>query len=281
MPADWRAAITNTISTGGATVKDKKNNKALARRIGDFLAGKGFYVVLVICTAVIGISAWVLLSAGNPLELGDQTVSNPTNTPVIATPSGADASAEPTAATPSVEPTPSVKPSPSPSAAPSTEPSTAPNNNASSGEDGGSEQVMSDKLLFVWPLMGSIETMYAVDELVYNETMGDWRTHDGIDIAGKLGTRVMAAADGVVADVYADDFLGTTVVIDHGAGLMSVYANLESVPVVEQGDQVAMGAVIGEIGETAIGEASLPAHLHFAMIKDEHPVDPANYLPQK
>jgi hypothetical protein len=42
-----------------------KEKKSFTRRIGDFIAGKGFYVVLLVCTAVIGISAWILLSAGN------------------------------------------------------------------------------------------------------------------------------------------------------------------------------------------------------------------------
>ena len=110
--------------------------------------------------------------------------------------------------------------------------------------------------------------------------MGDWRTHDGIDIAGMIGAKVVAAADGTVTDVRNDDLLGTTVVIDHGDGLVSVYANLAKVPVVKTGDKVAMGAVIGAIGDTAIGETNETTHLHFAMTKDNLPVDPIKYLPK-
>jgi hypothetical protein len=50
------------MTTGGSGVKDKK---AFSKKVSDFLAGKGFYVVLFICVAVIGVSAWILLFTGN------------------------------------------------------------------------------------------------------------------------------------------------------------------------------------------------------------------------
>ena len=47
---------------------------------------------------------------------------------------------------------------------------------------------------YVWPVYGQIERPYAMTELVYDKTMADWRTHDGIDIESTLGTQVLAAA---------------------------------------------------------------------------------------
>jgi murein DD-endopeptidase MepM/ murein hydrolase activator NlpD len=110
--------------------------------------------------------------------------------------------------------------------------------------------------------------------------MADWRTHDGIDIKGLLGTKVMAAADGTVTDVFNDDLIGTTVIIDHGNGLKSIYANLAKTPPIKTGDKVAMGAVIGSVGDTALGETSEVSHIHFAITKNNEPVDPFNYLPK-
>jgi murein DD-endopeptidase MepM/ murein hydrolase activator NlpD len=140
---------------------------------------------------------------------------------------------------------------------------------------------MSKEPVFVWPLMGDIEVIYSVDELQYNKTMSDWRTHAGIDIAGTLGSKVVAAADGTVTDVKTDDLLGTTVTISHANGLKSIYANLAKTPVVKKGDKVAVGAVLGAIGDTAIGETNEAAHLHFAVTKDNLPSDPIKYLPKK
>ena len=267
-----------------------KDNKAFTRKIGDFLAGKGFYVVLLVCTAVIGLSAWILLSAGNLKDEVETdnvvSVSQDGNEAMDSSDSGiADALASDDAQAKAEIPAETQKPDASPSVAPSAEPTTAPEDDdqkkdtSSNSED--TEEAMAKELVFVWPIMGDIAVMYAADELIYNETMGDWRTHEGIDIAGMLGAKVMAAADGTVVDVYEDDLLGTTVVIDHGNGLKSVYANLGKIPVVETGDQVAMGAVVGAVGYTALGESSIASHLHFAMTQDDVSVDPSKYLPNK
>ena len=52
-----------------------------------------------------------------------------------------------------------------------------------------------------------------MEALAYSETMGDWRTHDGMDLAVSLGTKVIATAAGTVSKVFEDPFMGTTVEI--------------------------------------------------------------------
>jgi len=132
--------------------------------------------------------------------------------------------------------------------------------------------------LVVSPLNGTVLTVFAVDELVYNETFEDWRTHDGIDIAATAGTTVLAASSGTVLSVEQDDMMGTTVVIDHGDGYQTTYANLQSQPTVEAGESVTAGQIIGAVGTTAAAESAQGPHLHFSVSKNGDAVDPNVYL---
>jgi len=132
--------------------------------------------------------------------------------------------------------------------------------------------------LVVDPLRGETVAAFSMDALQYSETMGDWRTHDGVDIAAEAGTPVCAASSGTVLDVRDDDLMGTTVVISHDGGFDTVYANLQSMPTVEIGDYVTAGQVIGAVGRTALCESSEPTHLHFGVTKDGNFVDPEEYL---
>ena len=66
--------------------------------------------------------------------------------------------------------------------------------------------------------------------------------------------------------------------VDHGAGLKSVYANLDEAVDVDEGDPVEAGTVIGTVGTTAIAESAGPSHLHFALKEYGVAVDPMNYL---
>lgn len=134
----------------------------------------------------------------------------------------------------------------------------------------------------VRPVMGYISREYSADELIYTPTMNDFRTHTGIDLASDVGTPVSALADGVVADVYDDPFMGTTVVLKHAGGLVSSYSNLSSeLPKeIAVGATVSVGSVIGGIGETAIIESAEAPHVHLEVYLDEQCVNPEEYLPQ-
>ena len=116
-------------------------------------------------------------------------------------------------------------------------------------------------------------------ELLYDPTMADWRTHDGVDILAQQGEVVVAAGDGEVVSVTQDDLYGTTVVIDHGSGIKTQYSNLADTPTVSPGDKVKGGDVIGSVGKTAICEIGQGSHMHFAMSRDGASVDPTTYIP--
>ncbi len=94
--------------------------------------------------------------------------------------------------------------------------------------------------------------------------------HSGLDIAAPAGTRVVAAAAGRAIDIGSYFFLGETVMLDHGQGLISLYAHLRRAQV-RSGQVVAAGSPIGEVGAT--GRATGP-HLHFAVYLNGAAVDP-------
>jgi len=233
------------------------------QRAGKVLEGKGFYIVLLLCAAALGVSGYYLFSGLGTREVrpvsGGVTVTvTPTPRPVPA----ATPSPLPTAApTPTAPPVPSVKPTAEGRATP------AP------------AAVTATASVFTWPVKGEVIRGYTVETLAYDETMADYRIHDGVDIAATLGEAVMAPAGGTVSDIFTDDLMGTTVVILHADGVMSATANLAATPTVEVGDTVRTGDVIGSVGETAIAESAQASHIHLTMTKDGVSVDPTAYLP--
>lgn len=127
-------------------------------------------------------------------------------------------------------------------------------------------RVRTDAAL-VWPLAGPINSPFGPR----------WgRFHAGIDIGSPHYQEVVAAADGEV--IYAADTrggLGKAVVLQHDAGLRTVYAHL-SVIIARETETVRQGQPIGGVGDT--GHATGP-HLHFEVRRNGAPVNPVDYLP--
>lgn len=99
--------------------------------------------------------------------------------------------------------------------------------------------------------------------------------HQGVDIRAAKGSPVRASARGVVVEattrLAGNPGYGATVIIDHGHGLISRYAHLDSFAV-KTGDSVEKGEIIGAVGETGLVTGP---HLHFEVLKNGAPVDPA------
>jgi murein DD-endopeptidase MepM/ murein hydrolase activator NlpD len=131
---------------------------------------------------------------------------------------------------------------------------------------------------FIMPVEGEVITKYSVDELVYWETLDQYMTHSGLDIAAPKGTSVEACSAGTVTRIEEDDRFGMLVEIAHGNGLVSLYSNLSGDVSCEVGDVVACGDVIGTIGNTSMFEYDIDDHLHFEMMLNGESVDPVDYI---
>lgn len=100
-----------------------------------------------------------------------------------------------------------------------------------------------------------------------------WERHTGIDYPNTIGTPVPVIADGIIALVQTFPIRGNYILVDHGGGLFSGYAHLSAI-LVEVGDTVQVGDLIGEIGST--GRSSGP-HLHLEIALSGAWVDPLEF----
>ena len=98
--------------------------------------------------------------------------------------------------------------------------------------------------------------------------------HSGMDIAAPLGRPVKAVESGRVLFVGDLFFTGNAIYIDHGNGLISLYAHLNRTRV-KKGQIIKRGQVIGNVGKT--GRAT-GAHLHWSVYLNGNAVDPALFL---
>ncbi len=122
---------------------------------------------------------------------------------------------------------------------------------------------------FIWPVTGRISGVFGSQRILNGKPKNP---HNGVDVAARRGTPIVAPADGRVALVHDDMFYtGKTVMLDHGLGLTSVYAHMSAI-LVEEGALVKQGTAIGEIGKT--GRATGP-HLHWGVTLGRTHLDPA------
>lgn len=121
------------------------------------------------------------------------------------------------------------------------------------------------------PVPGRVTTVFGEGREI--DGMSEPR-HEGVDLAGAKGSVVRAANRGLVAAVASLYESGLTVIVDHGAGLVTAYGHLSDATV-SVGDTVARGQMLGHVGVS--GRVTGP-HLHWAAFYGALAVDPLSLL---
>jgi len=123
----------------------------------------------------------------------------------------------------------------------------------------------------LWPTRGWVTSGFGYRPYPFT---GNEKMHEGIDIATRIGTPVVAPADGVVTFVGSEGSFGNLIVIDHGYGISTRFGHLSEI-YIRVGKRVRRGDKIAAVGDT--GRCTGP-HVHYEVRLNGVPVNPANYI---
>jgi murein DD-endopeptidase MepM/ murein hydrolase activator NlpD len=123
----------------------------------------------------------------------------------------------------------------------------------------------------VWPVLGWVTSGFGFRT---NPFTGLAQMHEGVDISNRVGTLIVAPAEGIISDVGNDLVHGRIVVVSHGFGMTSRYSHLSKV-LVKTGQKVKRGDKVAEVGMT--GKTTGP-HLHYEVRLNGIPVNPMRYI---
>lgn len=121
---------------------------------------------------------------------------------------------------------------------------------------------------------------YAMDQLVFHQTLGCWAVHKGCDFTVGGDGNVLAVADGKVTSVSSNILEGVVISVEHADGYVSTYKSLADDPAVKVGDTVKRGAVLGKVSDSAYNEVNDGAHLHLEIKQNGVYIDPMSVLPE-
>ncbi len=116
--------------------------------------------------------------------------------------------------------------------------------------------------IFSWPLKGAVSQKFSF-------------YHRGIDIPNPYGTEIKSVASGSIEKAGFETGFGKTVIVIHQGGFKSRYAHLSKINV-KEGDQIAGGVDLGEVGNSGWANGS---HLHLEIYSNETAINPLNILP--
>lgn len=126
------------------------------------------------------------------------------------------------------------------------------------------------------PVSGRVLNSYSGDELVYSKTLGDWRTHNGVDYAAEKGAEVAAPAAGKVVETGTDDKWGPVVAIEDESGRVWRVCGTADAKV-KKGDTVSAGQTIGKVGSVSC-ECAEESHIHLEVVQDGRYLDPVKAM---
>ena len=263
-------------------------------QIRKFLQGKGFALVLAACLlAAAAAGVWAVQTVRGELQKNLDGLRDPASS--ARTAPGIDEGLDLT--TPDEEDSTEWQQPTAPAAnsvanVPKASSSTAPSGGAggSSGASSGSAGVREPSALqtesapasssaapaSTRPVSGRILNAYSGDELVYNKTLGDWRTHNGVDYACAQDAAVSAPVNGKVTAVETDGRWGGVVSIEDGEGRVWRVCGTADVQV-KAGDTVSTGQTLGRAGNIP-NECTEETHVHLEVLEGDKYLDPAKLI---
>ena len=221
-----------------------------------FLKKYGFYMIVTLCVAAVAVSSYYAVNSivDNIVDGGKQPSDD----------AGIEQPEVPVSEDP--EPAAVSQPKAEPAAEPATDPAAA--------------IVEPKQPVYVKPANGNSMSPFSGETLVKNETLNEWRTHNGVDYAALEGDTAVAVYGGKILSAEKDGLWGYKVNVLLDTGYTAVYCGVEPNDAIYAGIRVEQGDVIGKIGASTVMEASLGRHLHFEMTLGGKYVDPAKLIPQ-
>lgn len=129
---------------------------------------------------------------------------------------------------------------------------------------------VSSNKVFIMPLGGEITSEFGERvHPVFNTVI----VHNGIDIAGEYGDKIIASMEGIVSEVGEDPTLGKYIRITNGE-YKTLYAHCSKI-IVQKSQKVEQGDIIAEVGDTGLSSGT---HLHFEIWENDLPVNPLDKL---
>ncbi|MBQ1270567.1 MAG: M23 family metallopeptidase [Clostridia bacterium] len=244
------------------------NNKdKLKSKLAWFTDDKGFYIILMLCVFAIGISGYVLYSGPDTGSNDDYDISLEGGLP-----SSGEAQTVKPQGIPKADIT--FKDEEEPAEVQKELPEPAEEKTEQGRGEAAETWIFKRSPKYTFPVSGEVIRGFSDDRLLFDDTMGDWRTHCGVDLSCAEGDRVFAIADGSVTEVFDDPLMGTVIVLSHEDGLESRYCGLTPTTPISAGDSVVMGQEIGFAGNTNKSESAMACHLHFEVLQNGEYIDP-------
>lgn len=154
---------------------------------------------------------------------------------------------------------------------------------SANNSDGNSSNVPANKPIVtdvgnILPVIGEISHEFSNGELVKSETLGVWKTHDGVDILCDLGTEVRSMSEGVVKEIKDDPLWGIYVIVEQSNGLDVQYCGLAKDLNVKAGQEVKQGEILGKTSDTNQCEILQQPHLHLGVKRGGQWIDPLSVI---
>ena len=196
-----------------------------------------FYVSLAICITAVGLAVWSTFSSYSSFKEKRNQVATATATATQANNQVTGVTVEETTTT-------TMSTTESTTLPTTVTTTTAPNTSTTMSAVQTMLQVPGN---LIYPVKDAKVSKPYSENAVYNKTMGDYRSHLGIDFNCKKDAKVLAMSDGVVSDIYDDDRMGKVVIVDCGT-FMIYYSGLDDVKV-QVNDSLSKGDTISNVGE--------------------------------